>query len=100
MASITSIAASGMQAAQQQLQASAHNVANLQTPGFGRHEVQQQARPEGNGVDATTRRAPVAGASLESDVVNQLAAKNAFVASVAAFRTADRMAGALVDVRA
>jgi flagellar hook-associated protein FlgK len=100
MASLTSIAASGMQAAQQQLQASAHNVANLQTPGFHRHEVQQQARPEGNGVDATTRRAPVAGASLESDVVNRLAAKNAFVASVAVFRTADRMAGALLDVRA
>jgi flagellar hook-associated protein FlgK len=100
MASLTSIAASGMQAAQQQLQASAHNVANLQTPGFQRHDVQQQARPEGGGVDATTRRSPVAGTSREADVVNQLAAKNAFVASVAVFRTADRMAGALLDVRA
>lgn len=100
MASITSIASSGMQAAQQQLQASAHNVANLQTEGFRRQEVRQQARPDGAGVDARTERAPRAGAAPEADVVNQLAAKNAFVASVAVFRTADRMAGALLDERA
>ena len=100
MAPISSIASSGMQAAQVRLQASAHNVANLQTEGFHRQEVQQQARADGGGVDAWTRRSPVAGAALEADVVDQLVAKNAFAASAAMFRTADRMAGVLLDERA
>lgn len=100
MASISSIASSGMQAAQTRLQASAHNVANLQTEGFHRQEVRQQARADGAGVDAYTARAPRAGAALEADVIEQLAAKNAFVASAAVFRAADRMAGTLLDVSA
>lgn len=100
MAPISSIAHSGLQAAQTRLQASAHNVANLQTEGFQRQEVRQQARADGGGVDAGTVRSPRAGAALEADVVEQLAAKNAFVASAAVFRAADRMAGTLLDLRA
>ena len=100
MASISSIATSGLQAAQQRLQASAHNVANLQTEGFHRVEVRQQAREDGGGVDASTRRAEQPGAALEADVVDQLAAKNAFVANLAVFRTSDRMLGQLFDERA
>lgn len=100
MAPISSISLSGMQAAQQRLQASAHNVANLQTEDFRRQQVTQQARGEGGGVDASTRRAAVPGAALEADVVDQLMAKNAFAANVAVFRTADRMAGTLLDERA
>ena len=45
MASISSIALSGMNAAQTQLQASAHNVANLSTEGFKRQEVVQTEQP-------------------------------------------------------
>lgn len=100
MAPISSISLSGMQAAQQRLQASAHNVANLPTEGFRRQEVTQQSRADGAGVDASTRRADAPGAALEADVVDQLLAKNAFAANVAMFRTADRMAGALLDERA
>lgn len=100
MAPISSIASSGMQAAQQRLQASAHNVANVQTEGFTRLEVVQQARSEAGGVDAATRRAASVGVSLESEVVDQLSARNAFVANAAVFRTADRMAGALLDIYA
>ena len=100
MSPISSIASSGMQAAQQQLQASAHNVANTQTEGFRRLQVDQQARPDGGGVDARTERVPQPGVSLEAEVVNQLAARNAFAASAHVFRTADRMAGVLLDVRA
>lgn len=100
MAPISSISYSGLQAAQQRLQASAHNVANMQTEGFHRQEVTQQARPQGGGVDAAVRRAEAPGASPEADVVDQLLAKNAFAANVAMFRAADRMAGALLDERA
>jgi flagellar hook-associated protein FlgK len=100
MAPISSIASSGMQAAQQRLQASGHNVANVQTEGFTRLEVVQQSRSETGGVDAATRRAAAGGVSLESEMVDQLSARNAFVANATVFRTADRMAGALLNVYA
>ncbi|KQP45608.1 flagellar basal body rod C-terminal domain-containing protein [Pseudorhodoferax sp. Leaf274] len=100
MAPISSIASSGMQAAQQRLQASAHNVANTQTDGFTGLEVVQRARSEVGGVDAATRRAESVGVSLASEMVDQLSARNAFVANATVFRTADRMAGALLDTYA
>ena len=100
MAPISSIASSGMQAAQQRLQASAHNVANVQTEGYTRLEVVQQSRSGVGGVDAATRRAESVGVSLESEMVDQLSARNAFVANASVFRTADRVAGALLDVHA
>lgn len=99
MNTTSNIALSGMQAAQTQLRASAHNVANLPTEGFRRQQVQQTARA-GGGVDATIVRAPSAGADLVRDVVAQLQAKNAFVANLAVFKTADAVAGALLDTRA
>ena len=98
MNSLSSIALSGMQAAQAGLQASAHNVANLQTEGFHRQETVQSERP-GGGVDTDMRRATLEGSALESDVVAQLQAKNAFLVNLAVFRTADRLAGMWLDTR-
>ncbi len=97
--STASIALSGMQAAQTQLHASAHNVANLATAGFRRQEVQQTQLP-GGGVSAEISRAETAGQDLAKDVVTQLAAKNAFLANLAVFRTSAKMAGVLLDERA
>ncbi|MBB1076227.1 flagellar basal body rod protein [Rhodoferax sp. 4810] len=97
MVSLSSIALSGMNAAQTQLQASAHNVANLNTEGFSRQEVKLSQRAEG-GVSASLSTAARPGASLETDVVTQLQAKNAFLANLAVFKTQDRMAGALLDL--
>jgi len=54
MNSISSIALSGLNAAQTSLNASAHNVANLATEGFKRQETVQTAQ-SGGGV--TTQRA-------------------------------------------
>jgi flagellar basal body rod protein FlgG len=88
-----------MNAAQTQLRASAHNVANLDTDGFRRQQVQQTPQPEG-GVAAAITRADTAGSDLVLDVVTQLAAKNAFLANLAVFKTSNRMAGALLDERA
>jgi len=100
MASILSIASSGLQAAESRLQSSAHNIANLQTEGFHRQELRQQALAGGSGVETTIGRAPEAGPALEADVVDQLAAKNAFLANLAVFRTGDRVLGTLLDSEA
>ena len=97
MAPISSIALSGMHAAMSGLQTSAHNIANAGTAGFGRQRVQQTAEAAG-GVAASVEQTPAAP-SLERDVVGQLVAKNAFLANLAVFRTADQMAGTLLDLR-
>ena len=100
MSSISSISLSGMQAAQTQLQASAHNLANSNTKGFHREEVQQEARAGVGGVDAEVKRATGEGANLEEDVVGQLSAKNSFLANLAVFKSADKMLGTLIDSKA
>ena len=97
MSSALSIASSGMQAAQLRLGQSAHNVANLETPGFRRLGVEQQALPDGQGVQAQTRQARAPGAALESDAVEQMAASYAFKANAVVLRTASHMLGTLLD---
>jgi flagellar hook protein FlgE len=90
---------SGMNAAQTTLNASAHNVANMNTGGFRRQEIVQNAQT-GGGVSTSLTTASAERASLETDVVTQLQAKNAFLASLAVFKTSDQMAGALLDMKA
>lgn len=99
MPPITSIAQSGLQAAQARLSASAHNVANGQTEGFKRETVQVSADSDG-GVKVSISQAAQAGVNLEQDVVNQMAAKQDFVANLKVMKTADQMMGSLLDVRA
>ncbi len=100
MSSAFAIASSGLQAAQLRLDSSAHNVANMNTPGFRRQAVAQQAAPELGGVQAQATRLPTPGAALEQDVVEQMAASYAFKANVLVLRTAREMTGSLLDVRA
>ena len=100
MTPLASIARSGLQAAQLRLDSSAHNVANLGTPGFARQAVDQQAAPAQGGVQARTGRFGQPGVALEAEAVEQMAATYAFKASLLVLRTADEMAGALLDVRA
>ena len=99
MTSISNIALSGMNAAQTTLNSAAHNIANVNTSGFRRQEVVQSAQASG-GVSTTLTTANTEGASLEADVVSQLQAKNSFLASLAVFKTSDKMAGALLDLKA
>lgn len=99
MNALSSIALSGMHAAQTQLDTTAHNVANLATDGFKRQETVQTEQP-GGGVSASVRRAETAGNALETDVVTQLQAKHAFMANLAVFKTSNKMAGALLDTKA
>ena len=99
MTSISSIALSGMNAAQSTLNSSAHNIANVNTSGFQRQEVAQSAQ-SGGGVSTTLTTATDIGSSMEADVVAQLQAKNSFLANLAVFKTSDKMAGALLNLKA
>jgi flagellar hook-associated protein FlgK len=99
MSSLSSIALSGMNAAQTALEASASNVANAATPGYKRREVVNTPQ-SGGGVTATVRASDQEGTSLEADAVSQLQAKNAFLANLAVFKTGNKLAGALLDKKA
>ena len=92
----SSVALSGMAAAQQRLQAHAHNLANGGTEGFRRSMVAQTEAATG-GTTATWQRAAAAGPDLAADMVGQLSASHAFMANLAVFKAGDTMAGALLD---
>lgn len=96
MASTSSISLSGMNAAQARLDSAAHNVANTNTVRFRRQEVVQTEQKEG-GVATSLTKSTVEGSALETDMVAQLQAKNAFLANLALFKTSNQMAGALLD---
>jgi len=96
MGNVSTIATSGMQAAQLRLQGHAHNIANLGTADFRRSQVSQTALASG-GTQAQMGRMAQPGAALADDVVGQLQARNSFLANLAVFKTQDQMAGALLD---
>jgi flagellar hook protein FlgE len=99
MSPVSSISLSGMNAAQTRLDSSAHNIANVKTKGFKRQEVNQVEQKDG-GVAASVNTSSVEGAALETDMIAQLQAKNAFLANLAVFKTSNQMSGALLDQRA
>nr|WP_315243553.1 flagellar basal body protein [uncultured Albidiferax sp.] len=98
-ASISSIAMSGLQAAQTRLQVSAHNVANSQTEGYQSLQVEQSTQ-SGGGVGTQVERSSQPSAGLEGDVVAQLQAKNAFLANLSVFKTQDAALGTLLNAQA
>lgn len=101
MSSISSIASSGMQAAQLRLDASANNVANANTRNFRADRVAQEAVAERAGVQATARQEQEAkGVALEKEMVDQMAATYSFKANLQSLKTQDEMMGTLLDVRA
>ncbi len=97
VSSLLTTALSGLQAAQTQLQSSAHNVANAQTEGFRR----QVARPQAQGaVAARAETLPEPGSDLAADLVEQKMASYAFQANLKVIRTADTLIGRLLDTQA
>jgi len=99
MSSIGSIASSGLRAAQLQLDSSAHNVANANTPGFKRQTTELQAEADQGGVRAQAVREQQEGAALEADAVNQIASTYSFAANLQVLRTEDRMMGSLLNTK-
>lgn len=99
MNSLASIALSGLQATQQRVGASAHNIANTQTPGFHRQLVVPQAQPDG-GVATRLATSPVEGESLAEDIVALKAAALEFKANLRVLQTQDQLLGTLLDEEA
>lgn len=97
--SASAIALSGLQAAQTRLDASAHNIANLQTDNFHRQEVSQQSE-DGGGTRVQVRRSPVPGEALPRDLVEQFSAGYSFVANLKVIETERKMTGALLNEKA
>jgi flagellar hook-associated protein FlgK len=98
--STTSIALSGMNAAMLQLDVSAGNIANAQTPNYRKQAVENVAAPDGQGVKSTIVQTRDAQSSIEGDVVSQLAATYYFKANMKVLQTEERMMGSLLDARA
>ncbi len=96
---ISSTALSGLNAASLQLQSSAHNIANAQTPDFHRQRVVQQAEPSG-GVRAELTQADAPGDALAEDIVNQIQASTLYRANLQTLRVQRDMLGSLLDVQA
>ena len=96
MNALSSIALSGLHAAQTRMSSSAHNIANAVTPGFRRQVVEQQTVGNG-GVTATIQRAPVQGDALAEDLVALKLAQHLFTANLKVLRTQDQMLGTLLD---
>lgn len=97
MPSISAISLSGIAAAQSRLDSAAHNIANAATPNFRRQEATLATVPGAAGVRHGVSQGPTVGSRLETDLVDQLQAKHAYLANLAVFRTADRNAGTLLD---
>ncbi len=93
---VSAISLSGMRAAQAALDASAHNIANLATPGFRRAGVVVADMGSG-GVTAMATQATQPHHAIAADLVDQLVAKNLFLANLAVFKTGDQLLGALLD---
>lgn len=98
---------SGMRAAQRQLDTSAHNIANAQTPHFQRQVVHQTAQPGSGGVQVQIGREAEAAAAqggdlahLAEDLLAQRMSANHFAASLRTVQTQDRMLGSLLDTEA
>ncbi len=99
MNSLASISLSGMNAAQTRMSTSAHNIANAMTEGFRGQDVVQQAVPDG-GVSTAVVNAADQQRAMETDVVQQLQAKNAFLANLAVFKSGNQTLGALLNTQA
>ena len=95
---MSSTSLSGMRVAQAALDASAHNIANLATQGFRRAGVVVSDSAAGGAI-ASPNQATHPRHAVESDMVDQLVAKNLFLANLAVFKTGDQLLGTLLDIR-
>ncbi|GAB3365198.1 MULTISPECIES: flagellar basal body protein [Giesbergeria] len=100
MSSLASIGSSGMRAAQMRLDASAHNVANANTPHYRRTAVEQEAAPDNAGVRARMERESNEKVALEKEAVEQISATYSFAANLLSVKTESRLMGSLLDERA
>lgn len=99
MTGLSSIALSGMNAAQTRLAVAGHNIANVQTPGFRAQQVAQRTQAAG-GVATAVTQAPQPGVSLANEIVGQISAGYAFKANLRSLEVERAMLGTLLDIEA
>jgi flagellar hook protein FlgE len=102
---IGSIGLSGLKAAAKVLNNSAHNVANINTPGFepGRTLLEDaqpgvKARVETGGV-AADNSAAFSSVDLAQETVTQIGASAMYSANLASIKTEDELIGTLLDTK-
>ncbi len=100
MSSLAAIAQTGLHAAQLRMDVSAHNIANMNTPGFTPQRVREQAPAPLSGVSAQVVRTDHPGVALEHEAVEQIAASAAYKANVFVLRMAQATTGTLLDILA
>jgi flagellar basal-body rod protein FlgC len=104
--SISSVASvSGMMAAQMRQTVSAHNVANVNTPGYQELAVRQSEIVSGGVQISSIARVPsdspdFSGTDLTEEVVNQIGNKDSFAANARVLKVQDSMIGTLLDMKA
>lgn len=99
MTSISSIAASGLSAAQRHLDSSARNIASLSNPSVSRQPAIQN-EGAGGGVSPLRTQSGEPGPELAKDLIYQLQSKNEFLASLEILKTDKATMGSLLDISA
>ncbi len=99
IASVSSIALTGMRAAAADLQVRANNVANVATARFQR-EVTANQEAAGGGVSTQVQAAGGEGSDVVDDMVGGLSARNDFQTNARVLHAADATLGSLLDVLA
>jgi flagellar basal-body rod protein FlgC len=98
-------AVSGLQTAQIRSNVAAHDVANVNTPGFEERDVVQQAKPDNGGSEVVDiRKVPndnpeFSNTDLAKETVEQISASYDFKANAAQIRAQDEMMGTLLDIK-
>lgn len=100
ISSIISTAVSGMAAQRERMEAIASNIANADTPGYARRDVQMvSGAGSAGGVRAVTREEPTAsgGIDLATELTGMIEAKTGYEANLAVMETGMDMWDALMS---
>ena len=96
LSTLSTLSSTGLKAAQTQFQASAQSIARFSLPGAGGNESGPGSAVTGTSAAPSFQRPPKT-ASLETDLVGLLQAKNAFLVNLTVFKASDEMSGTLLD---
>lgn len=105
---VTSIALSGLKAADSRLAVSANNIANASTPGFKPADAVQESVDNGGVIVDIRQRIPASqdtegelpNVSLEQEVVNTVTAANDFQANLRLLKVQKELDKSLLDIQA
>lgn len=105
---VTSIALSGLKAAESRLANSANNIVNARTPGFKPADAVQRSLDNGGVIVDIRQRVPVSpdaegqvpNVSLEQEVVNTITAESDFKANLRMLKLQKELDKSLLDIQA